>query len=156
MAQTATKNLFQVNEVELTYRRKPQDLDTVFVKSTSDASEVFRTAWDPNRIDLLEEFKILLLDNQNACLGISHVSTGGINNCLVDPRIVFAIALKAAATQIILAHNHPSGNPNPSKEDIILTQQMVEAGRLLSIKVPDHFILTSQSVTSLLDAGLMP
>lgn len=154
--QITIDQIFKVNEVQLIYRRRPEPQYPITISSSDMASDVLRTAWDQNRIDLLEEFKILLLDNKNSCLGISHISTGGMNLCPVDPKIVFTTALKAAAKQIILAHNHPSGNLNPSQEDIGLTRRLIEAGKLLDISVVDHIILTSEGYHSFADARLMP
>jgi DNA repair protein RadC len=96
------------------------------------------------------------LDNRGTCLGISEVSSGGMTACIVDPKVVFATALKAKATKIILSHNHPTGNLQPSKEDIALTRKLVEAGKLLDLPVIDHMILTQSSFFSYADHGLMP
>lgn len=148
--------MFQVNEVELIYRRRPHPQYPIAINSSGIASDILRTAWDNNRIDLIEEFKILLLDNKNSCLGISHISVGGMTQCPVDTKIVFATALKATAKQIILAHNHPSGNLTPSREDIAITEKLVSAGKLLDISVVDHLILSSKSYRSFADEGLIP
>lgn len=88
-------------------------------------------------------------------MGISTVATGGINNCLVDLKIAFALALKATASSMIIAHNHPSGNPKPSEADKTLTHRFYEAGKLLDLNVLDHIIVTKETYTSLADEGLM-
>jgi DNA repair protein RadC len=112
--------------------------------------------WDMTKIDLLEQVKLLLLNRHFRCLGISHIATGGTASCVVDPRLIFITALKANATNIILAHNHPSGNLKPSEADKQLTGQLVEAGKFLQIGVRDHLILSSTGYFSMADEGLMP
>jgi DNA repair protein RadC len=148
-------SLFQVTEVELVYRNKLQPCDRPQINSSSYAYELLMMAWDMNKIELLEQFKILLLDRRNACIGVSDISTGGVTGCLVDARIVFSTALKARASSIVLSHNHPSGNITPSKQDIELTRKFVQAGKLLDIEVIEHLIVTPQSYYSFADNGLL-
>ncbi|UPT67644.1 MAG: JAB domain-containing protein [Sphingobacteriales bacterium JAD_PAG50586_3] len=109
-----------------------------------------------NKIELVEQFKIVLLNSNNCCLGVSAISMGGISSCIVDKRIIFATALKANAVGLILAHNHPSGNLNPSKIDIDLTAQIAECGKLFEINVLDHIIVTKNGFSSMADNALMP
>jgi len=148
-------NLYHVAEVELTYKNKQDHGGRIKINDPNDSYNVFYHAWDHNRIDLVEQFKILLLKS-NSCLGIAEIATGGTASCPVDPKMVFSTALKANAASIILAHNHPSGNLKPSKEDIAITRKLCEGGRLLDITILDHLIITSHGYTSLLDKGLMP
>lgn len=75
-------------------------------------------------------------------MGIPHVATGSVSTCYVDPEIVFATALKVRASSLILAHNHPSGDLQPSQGDIAMTETLQKAGRILDLPVRDHFILT--------------
>ena len=93
--------LFQVTEVELTYRNKINPKDRIKITSAASAYDILHEAWDQNRIELLEQFKIILLSRNNSCLGIADVSTGGTAACLVDPKIIFSIALKANASGMI-------------------------------------------------------
>lgn len=106
-----------------------------------------------NKIDLVEQFNILLLDRNNACLGLSNISTGGVSACIVDPKIVFAVALKARAAGMILAHNHPSGNLNPSDADNQLTQRLIKGGQLLDVPILDHLIVSPRGYFSFTDNG---
>ncbi|WP_202909862.1 JAB domain-containing protein [Mucilaginibacter pedocola] len=145
-----------MTEVELVYKNKIPAKDRLKVASSQAAHDVFRLAWDENLIDLVEEFKIILLAANNTVIGLSHVAKGSTTQCLADPKIVFAICLKSNASAICLAHNHPSGNPCPSETDLQLTAKFCEAARLLDIKVLDHLILTRHGYTSLEDDGLMP
>lgn len=112
--------------------------------------------WDMNKIELLEQTKMIMLDAMCNCLGVVDIGSGGINQCLVDPRIVFSSALKARANSFILAHNHPSGNTKPSKSDLQLTHRLYEGGELLHITLNDHLIVTPREYFSLRDNGLMP
>jgi len=107
-----------ISEVKLTYTRKVKACDRPIVESPQDAYNLFRSNWDHMTINLQEEFKILLLDKNNACMGIVPISKGGVSSILVDAKLVFAAALKACATSIIFGHNHPSGNIKPSLVDI--------------------------------------
>ena len=140
MEQQTIQKLFSVTEVELIYRNEVNPCDRPIVQSSSSAYDVLLNAWDMNKIELLEEFLILLLDRSNHCLGISKISQGGVSSCLIDPKIIFATGLKSRSSGIILAHNHPSGVLIPSKADIDLTHKLKEGGKLLEISVLDHLI----------------
>lgn len=102
-----------------------------------------------------EEFWILLLDNSHKVLEKKNISIGGITGTLVDTRLVFKKAIEAGAVAMVLSHNHPSGNLKPSHQDKALTMKLVEAGKLLDIKVLDHLIITQQGFYSFADEGLM-
>jgi len=148
--------LFRVAELELIYRKNPEPVRTLQVSCSITAYEVLKQTWDQNKIDLVEQFKILLLDNRNTCLGVAEISAGGMTCCPVDARIVFATALQSKTTKLILAHNHPSGQLRPSQEDIDLTDKLRAAGKLLDIKVVEHLIMTSNGYYSMADNGLIP
>lgn len=111
MSQLNLQSLFSVNEVEISYRNKTPYRDRIQIIRSATAYEILRTAWDENKLELLEQFKILLLDRKNNCLAISDISTGSMIACIVDPKVIFVTALKANACGIILAHNHPSRAP---------------------------------------------
>ena len=102
-----------------------------------------------------EVFKVLLLNRSNRLIKEVFISEGTLDASIVHPRDVFKEALLEPAAGVILIHNHPSGNPNPSEEDLRITKQLVEAGRLLGIKVYDHIILAGESYRSLADEGLI-
>jgi len=89
-------------------------------------------------VEFVEQFKIVLMNCGNRVLGIYEVSTGGVSATIVNPKLVFAAAIKAAASSMILAHNHPSGQLKPSHADIKLTKKLTEGGKLLEIPVLDH------------------
>ena len=97
----------------------------------------------------------MLLNRANKVLGIYPVSKGGVSGTLVDPKLIFSVALKCNASSIILAHNHPSGNLFPSENDKELTQKLKSAGNFLDIKVLDHLIITPEGYFSFADEGLL-
>ncbi len=102
-----------------------------------------------------ERFVVLCLNSRNVLLKQVTVADGSVDQCHVDPRAVFSAALKADATGIVVAHNHPSGSPEPSSQDVALTRQLREAGRTLCIRVLDHIVIGANSHVSLLARGLM-
>ena len=103
----------------------------------------------------VESFGVLLLDARNRLLSDEVLSQGGWSASVVRPREVFRRALLAGAPALILYHNHPSGDPAPSREDIQITRQLVEAGQLLGIKVLDHLIVGVEGYASLRERGLL-
>ncbi len=132
---------FQVAEITLTYRTKVKAKERPQIKSSFDAFVVLTKQWS-DLIEYQEEFNLLLLNRANKVLGIYNVSKGSSSGTVVDAKLVFAAAITANATSIILAHNHPSGNLQPSQQDIDLTKKLVKAGEVLDIKIFDHLILT--------------
>jgi DNA repair protein RadC len=98
---------------------------------------------------------MLMLNRQNQVLGCHQISKGGMTGTVVDVRVVFQVALKSCATSIILGHNHPSGNLDPSDADKKITRQLSDAGKMLEIPVIDHLILTSDSHLSMADEGYL-
>ena len=109
-----------------------------------------------------EAFIVLTLNTKNRALGTHLISIGTLNSSLVHPREVFRVAIMDNANTMILAHNHPSGDPTPSAEDIKITRQLVGAGEVMGIKVLDHVILgsgnpneTNTPYLSLREAGLV-
>lgn len=102
-----------------------------------------------------EEFWAIYLNQNNRILGKSKLSSGGINQSVVDVRILFKTALEHLATGIIIAHNHPSGNLKPSSEDLKITKQIAEAGKILNIQLLDHLIMAQNSYLSFADENLL-
>ena len=101
-----------------------------------------------------EEFWIILTGRSQKVIGKELVSKGGLSETVVDPKIIFSLALQQQATNIFLVHNHPSGNLKPSQQDIYLTKKIADAGKLLDIKVLDHLIITDKGFYSLADEGV--
>lgn len=101
-----------------------------------------------------EHFAILCLDTRNNLI-FHEVSVGTLNASLVHPREVFKKAIQANSAQVIVAHNHPSGDPTPSEEDIITTRRLVEAGKILGVAVTDHIIVSINNFVSFKEQGLI-
>ncbi len=148
-------NLTRVSEVTIAYRPKFKASLRPQVTTAEHAYQIFLNQWDGDTIELLEEFKIMLLNRHNKVLGVASISIGGINGTVVDPKVVFAIALKAKASSIILCHNHPSGNINASLVDGEITSKLKQGGKLLDIIVSDHLILTKDAYYSYANEGLI-
>jgi DNA repair protein RadC len=139
--------------LEIGRRRNDSEATTVeFITASRDGYNIMRRhLMDLNH----EEFWVILLGRSNKVLGTELISKGGLSMTICDPKIIFYAALQYQASNLILVHNHPSGNLKPSHEDIDLTKKIAAAGRMLDIKVLDHLIITDSAYTSLGDEGLM-
>ena len=102
-----------------------------------------------------EHFKVLSLDSRNKLISIDDVSIGTINANLVHPREVFKTAIQHLAVSIIIVHNHPSGDPEPSEDDLEITKRIVEVGKLIGINILDHIIITKTKFFSFKDKKLI-
>ncbi len=102
-----------------------------------------------------EHFMALFLNARNQVIAREEVSVGSLNGSLVHPREVFAPAIGSSAASVILAHNHPSGDVTPSRQDIELTRRLVQAGDIMGIEVVDHVILAADRFTSFKEVGLL-
>jgi DNA repair protein RadC len=100
-----------------------------------------------------EHFRAVLLNTKNRILGVRTISIGSLNASIVHAREVFKAAVAESAQAIVLVHNHPSGLPEPSTEDIVVTERLAEAGRILGIEILDHIVLGSQGFVSLKEMG---
>lgn len=122
----------EIREVEYTYETRPK------IHSPEDVSKIVKSLiTDPNK----EHFIALYLNTKNGILKQEIISIGSLSANIVHPREVFKTACIISASSIIVAHNHPSGDPTPSTEDIELTNKLVEAGKVLGIQVLDHVII---------------
>lgn len=102
-----------------------------------------------------EHFKLILLNTRNKIIGLSTVSIGTLSASLVHPREVFKDAIRHSASSVVMAHNHPSGDPEPSEEDLKITRRLVESGKILGIEVLDHIIIGKDTFISLKMKGLL-
>jgi DNA repair protein RadC len=156
METTNTLAWMQVAEIELIYKSKVKASERPKVTTSHDAFKLFKQNWDENKIEFIEQFKVLFLIRNNKVLGIFEVSTGGVSGTVADPKIIFAAALKVNACNLILCHNHPSGSLKPSQADEALTQKIKEAGKYLDLPVIDHLIITAEDgYFSFADEGLL-
>lgn len=156
MQEESRIDLFKVAEIDLTFNCLPDQQRRPIITGPIACYEVFRDNWDMGKIELQEQFKVMLMNRRNQCLGLVNIGTGSTTGCIVDIRLIFATALKANALSIALAHCHPSGNLKPSDADIQLTKKIVEAGKLLDISVVDHIIITKYGYKSFADERIMP
>ncbi len=145
----------QIAEVELIYKSKIKDSERVKVITSRDAADLLRKTWDENKIDFVGQCKLLLLNSSNRVLGIFEASSGGVTGTVVDPKIIFVAALKVNACNIIISHNHPSGNLQPSGADQEITRKIKLGGQFLDIKLFDHIIISSEGYYSFADEGLI-
>ncbi|MEK6511218.1 JAB domain-containing protein [Myroides odoratimimus] len=148
-------NWLVASEIELIYKSKVKASERPKIVSSQSAFEIALKAWDENKIELLEQFKVLMLSNSNAVLGVLEISSGGITGTVVDLRLIFAALLKAKATAFILVHNHPSGKLNPSEADKQITAKIKQASQVLDIALLDHLIITPESYYSFADEGVL-
>lgn len=143
------QNLFKVAEVQLSYKPHFKAQERPQINSAKQAYQILLDSWDLNLINFIEQAKMILLNRNNRVLGIVDLSTGGGGCTVVDLKEVFAIALKATATSLILAHNHPSEDLKPSSDDIRLTEKLKQAAKLLDIELHDHLIISENNYFSM-------
>lgn len=143
-----------IAEVTINYSTKVKPSERLKISSSQDAYNILKPFYE-DVMEHKEEFKIILLNRANKVLGVFNVSSGGTTGCVVDAKIVFQAAIKANANGIILSHNHPSGNIQPSEQDKSITRKLKEGGRLLDIEILDHVILTPETYISFADEGIL-
>ncbi|MEX0723504.1 MAG: JAB domain-containing protein [Gracilimonas sp.] len=143
-----------VAEVSLKYSSRKTYDEMPTISSPEEAAEFLRGIFDPDTIELREEFYVVLLSNTKQVLGYSKISTGTMTGTLVQPSTVFQVAILGNANSILVAHNHPSGNLKASNADIQLSKRLRDAGKLLRIEIIDSIILTKESYTSIKELGL--
>lgn len=148
-------NLYQIAEIELVYKTKVNASQRPKITSSKDMYEILKAAWNEDKIEFIEQFKVVLLNRANRVLGIYDLSTGGTCGTICDAKLVFAAAIKSNASSVILAHNHPSGQLFPSEADKRYTKKLVLIGELMEIPVLDHLIITKESFYSFVDDGIM-
>lgn len=143
-----------LSEITINYVPKLKLSEQPKVTTSKDAEEQFRALWS-NKMEYIEEMYIMLLNRANRVLGYSKISQGGLSGTVVDAKVVFQTALKAHASSILLAHNHPSSNLKPSEADIRITKTIREAGKFMEIPLIDHLILTEEGYYSFADEGIL-
>ncbi len=139
-----------MDELKVVRERREEYAALTHLRNSVDIFKAFRERFE--KADR-EEFLVLLLDGKNKLLGFNLVSLGSLTSSLVHPREVFKPAILANAAAIILLHNHPSGDPIPSAEDIALTKRLREVGEIHGIQVLDHVIIGDGRYISFVDDG---
>jgi DNA repair protein RadC len=143
-----------VAEISVSY--KPSKAHKPIIKSSEDVYFHLLKFFPEDTIALHETFVVGYLNRANRLIGVYELSKGGITGTVADPRLVLSVALKTAATGIILAHNHPSGNLQPSSADIEITKKIESACKFLDIKLIDHIIISpTGEFYSFIDEGLL-
>lgn len=130
---------------------KTQALQRMQIASPASVAEIYM---EEMRHLQQEHLKLIMLDTKNGIIGDIIVSVGTVNASLINPREIFIHALKNLAVHIIIIHNHPSGDPSPSKEDIYITKRISESGDLIGIKLLDHIIIGDGKYISLKEKGI--
>ena len=138
-----------ITEIELKYNPVTGKEKRVKITCPDSAYKAFLDSWNMDTIELYEEFKIILLNRANEVLGIYNLSKGGISGTIVDLKLLFAVVLKSAASGIILAHNHPSGNLTASEADKRLHEKIKRVAKYLDIQVLDNLILCKDKFYSI-------
>lgn len=139
-----------ISALELGRRRKTSDEKIQKIKSSRDVYE----AMAAYMMDLPhEEFWILILNRANIVLKRIQISKGGVSGTVVDPKIIFKYAIEELANSIVLVHNHPSGNKQPSDADVLITEKLKQIGKLMEISIVDHVIFTNNGYFSFADDG---
>lgn len=142
-----------ISALELSKRINIREcVDNFSVGSPKSVADVFMNIL---RDEMKEHFYVLLLDTKNKIISWDEISKGDLNSSIVHPREVFKYALKYSANSIICLHNHPSGDPTPSMQDIEITKRLQEVGNLVGIKLLDHIIIGYNKYISLREKGIM-
>lgn len=146
--------VFSSSEIEIHYKR-PLYASMKHISRADDAEQVLREFSDANRIDLKEYFWVLLLSYSNRLLGISLISIGTTNGVMVGIKEIFQLSLLTNASNVIIAHNHPSGILKPSSKDIEVTKKIKHGLSLLDVNLLDHIVVTSEGFTSFANEDLL-
>ena len=144
-----------VAEIEVTYKSIIKPSVRPKITDAQSAYQLLIDTWDTAKIELVEQFKVMLLNRANRVLGICTLTSGNVSGTIADPKQVFSVALITNSTYVILAHNHPSGSVTPSNADLILTARMKAAGDVLDLKVLDHMIVTTEGYYSFATEGTL-
>jgi DNA repair protein RadC len=137
---------------EITRRLEAPDPERISYSSSTDVAEYFLPLFAHVKTEV---FTVLMLDARNRLIKEHRVSEGSLTASIVHPREVFKMAIIESSASVIFMHNHPSGDPTPSQDDLKITRQLVEAGRLIDIRVLDHIILGNRKFTSLASKGMI-
>jgi DNA repair protein RadC len=143
-----------VSKYKITTKKYKSKLESETITDSKKSYGFIKKFWHKD-INIYESFFILLMNQANETMAYAKISQGGVAGTIVDVKIVAKYAVDCLASSVILAHNHPSGNPNPSRADISITKKIKEGLKLLDIQVLDHLILFEGGYTSLADENLM-
>jgi DNA repair protein RadC len=145
----------KLNVAEIQVRYFPTKSDNPSLSSSKEVYTVLKSFFPVETIELQESFLVMYLNNRNSVIGVCPLSIGGITGTVADVRLILSVALKTAATAIILAHNHPSGSLKPSVADEKITKVIGDASKIMDIKLLDHFIVAGDEYFSFADNGMI-
>lgn len=128
---------------------KSKNEDSIIVRSPEDAANVFQDLKYKNQ----EQFEVAFLNTKNKVISRKTIFKGSLNASIVHPREIFREAVKLSAASIVCAHQHPSGDPTPSREDIEVTKRLVECGKMMGIELLDHIVIGDPKYISLKEKG---
>lgn len=136
-------NISNLGEVTLNYKyHNPSIKDRPLITNASEAVEVIKMVIDMQRIALQEQFIVIYLNQANKVIGTMNVFSGSIKSTVIDTKLILASGILLMSSGVIVAHNHPSGNLKPSREDLALTKRLSTALQYMEMKLIDHFIIT--------------
>jgi len=139
---------------KISLKKDPTNFERVKITNSQESADYIRQFYEDD-IEIYESFFILLLNRQNKTVGYAKISIGGIAGTVVDTKIVLKYIVDTLASGVILCHNHPSGNLNPSEQDKNITFKIKQAAKLVDSEVLDHIILTSEGYFSFVDEGIL-
>jgi DNA repair protein RadC len=148
-------NLYTIPQIKLSYFPNISISKRPFIRGVKSAARILSSTWDKNTLELQETIRVMLLSKAHRVIGIYDSTIGNSTSCIADIRNIFAAALLANACAIVVGHNHPSGNLNPSRGDEDLCNKLMEGGKWLDIDILDFVITTRDRFLSFKAAGLM-
>jgi DNA repair protein RadC len=150
-------NISNLGEVTLNYKyHNPSIKDRPLITNATDALEVIKLVIDMQRIALQEQFIVIYLNQANKVIGTMNVFSGSVKSTVIDIKLILASGILLMSSGVIVAHNHPSGNLKPSREDLTLTKRLSTALQYMEMTLVDHFIITpDDDYLSFANEGLM-
>jgi DNA repair protein RadC len=142
-----------IGEAKISYRSTGKPFAAA--SSSRDAYDFLMGIWDEDTIEYTESFCVICLNRRNKIIAYRFIGHGGVSGVVADLKNIFQVALLTNSSAIIISHNHPSGNLKPSNQDIRLTRNAAEAGKVLDLPVLDHLIVTVDGYYSFADEGLL-
>jgi len=140
---------------EISLRMKNSGISKCKISSSRDVADFFRQIFDSETLEIYESMFAVFLNRANNTIGFFRVSQGGLSGTVIDIRLILKIALESLAHSIIICHNHPSGNVQPSEADKQITLKLKQAASLMDIQILDHVVLTAVSYFSFCDEGIL-
>ena len=146
---------YKSNLPQITLKLTKSDTLNCKITNSKDAYDVFKKIWDADSIEIYESMICIFLNRANNTIGWYKVSQGGISGTVIDNKLILGTALKCLASSIIIAHNHPSGNVQPSEADTRITEKLKNACTIMEINLIDHIIITKDSYFSYMDENII-